>query len=132
MVRIDQSTLDMLNAGEKTKPKKNKYNAKQIAIDGYIFQSTKEGNRYQELKMQEHCGIVKNLELQPKFVLQEGFRHKGKWISPIRFTPDFRYKKDNEIIVEDVKGGKATKTEAYSIRKRLLLKQNPDIIFIET
>ena len=115
------------------KKKRNKYGAKKVEIDGHVFDSKKEGNRYLELKLQQHAGFIMNLELHPKFILQEGFRHKGKSISSIKFTPDFRYKrKDGELVVEDVKGGKATKTEAYSIRRRLLLKQNPEITFIET
>lgn len=116
----------------KTEKKRNKFGAKKVIIDGIEFDSTKEGNRYRELKLQEHRGFIKNLELQPKFVLQEAFRYKGKHVASIKFTLDFRYKKEGKIIIEDVKGGKATKTEAYSIRRRLLLKQNPDINFIET
>ena len=112
--------------------KRHKYNAKSIVIDGHKFPSKKEGKRYLELKLQQHCGFIKNLELQPRYILQDGFRRKGKWISQIAFTPDFRYHKDCEIFVEDVKGGNATKTEAYSIRKRLLLKKELDINFIET
>ena len=119
---------------EDKKKKQSKYKNKKIEIDGHLFDSKKEGKRYQELKLQQHCGFIKGLELQPKFMLQEGFRHKSfkRKQTSIKFTPDFRYEKDGELWIEDVKGGKATKTEAYNIRKRLFLNQNPDINFIET
>lgn len=82
--------------------------------------------------MQEHRGFISDLELQPKFILQEKFSYKGKVIRAITFKADFKYLKKGEVIIEEVKGGNATKTEAYRIRKKLLLKRYPDINFIET
>ncbi len=136
MVNIDQSQLDVLNAGKNLaqvkKPKKNKYSAEKTTSDGKVFDSKKEAARYVELKFQEHCGLISNLETQPKYILQEGFKYNGKKKAAITFKLDFRYEKDGELIVEDVKGGNATITEAYSIRRRLLLKKFPEINFIET
>jgi len=110
-------------------PKKHKYNAKKIIIDGIEFDSKKEAKRYQELKMLEKAGKIKDLQLQPVFLLQEGFYYQGKAIRQITYRADFEYvdEKGNRV-VEDVKG---FKTDVYKLKKKLFLKKNPDVIFKE-
>ena len=110
-------------------PKKHKYNAKKIVIDGIEFDSKKEGKRYQELKMLEKAGKIKDLKLQPVFLLQEGFYYQGKAIRQITYRADFEYvdEKGNRV-VEDVKG---FKTDVYKLKKKLFLKKYPDVIFKE-
>ena len=108
--------------------KKHKYNAKKIVIDGIEFDSKKEGKRYQELKMLEKAGKIKDLKLQPKFLLQESFKYKGKTQRAIFYIADFEYIKDGKRIVEDVKG---VKTDVYKLKKKLFLKKYPDVIFKE-
>ena len=46
---------------------RNKYGAKPTIVDGTRFDSTKEANRYGELRLLEKAGAITNLELQPKF-----------------------------------------------------------------
>ena len=122
-------SIDVLEAG-KEPAKSHKYGAKKTTVDGIRFDSKKEAARYRELKFQEHCGLISDLELQPEFVLQDGFRHCGKWIYPIKYRGDFRYKnKFGYTIVEDTKGHK---TKVYNIKKKMLLKRYPDINFLET
>ncbi len=111
------------------KKNKNKYNAKKVVIDGITFASTKEGKRYQELKFQEHCGVISDLELQPKYILQDKFIHKSKSYRQIVYIGDFRYKRDSETWVEDTKG---FKNQIYRIKKKMLLKKYNNINFIET
>jgi hypothetical protein len=110
---------------------RNKYNSKKTIINGITFHSKKEGNRYAELLLLERSGEIKDLELQPKFVLQEPFtdsqhrKHRA-----ITYKADFRYRtKDNMIFVEDVKG---FKTEIYKIKKKLFLRRFDHLTFIET
>jgi len=80
-------------------PRKNKYNAKKTVIDGIKFDSLKEGDRYMELVMLERGGIIRDLELQPRYdVVVNGCKI-------CYYKADFRYL-DNEKgqqIVEDVK-----------------------------
>jgi very-short-patch-repair endonuclease len=40
-----------------------------------------------------------------------------------RYSADFAYtdRRTGQLVVEDVKGGEATKTQAYQLRKKLLL-----------
>ena len=48
---------------------KSKYGAKKVEIDGIIFDSKKEGRRYQELKMLQKAGEISNLQRQVKYIL---------------------------------------------------------------
>lgn len=48
-----------------------KYNNKKITVDGQIFDSKKEANRYKELRLLEKAGEIKDLRTQVKFKLME-------------------------------------------------------------
>jgi len=110
-------------------PKKHKYNAKPVEFEGFKFDSKKELKRYQELKMLEKAGKIKDLELQPVFLIQEGFYYRGKAIRQITYRADFEYIDENgNRVVEDVKG---FKTDVYKLKKKLFLKKYPDVIFKE-
>ena len=100
----------------------HKYNAKKTAVDGITFDSRKEATRYRELKALERVGKIDRLELQPRFVLMDGFRYEGKAIRKIEYVADFLYRDLStcELIVEDVKG---VKTDVYKIKKKLFLKR---------
>ncbi len=94
--------------------KRNKFNARTRCIDGVNFGSSKEARRWLDLKLLEAAGAIQQLEAHPRFDLVVNGVHVGF------YTADSRYvTKDGEAIVEDVKGGRSTKTEAYSLRKRL-------------
>lgn len=104
----------------------NKYNAITKTVDGVTFQSKKEASRYIELKLLAQAGEIVDLELQPKFVLQEGFRNgQGKKIRDITWTGDFKYFEDGEEIVEDVKG---VLTQATGIRHKLFMFKYPQYV----
>lgn len=91
--------------------------------------SLKEARRFDELYVLAKAGKISDLILQPSFILQEGFRDKnGKHHREIKYIADFKYTKDGEVIIEDVKG---FKTEIYRIKKKLLLHKHPDINFKE-
>lgn len=100
----------------------HKYNAKKTAVDGITFDSKKEATRYRELKALEHVGKIDKLELQPRFVLMDGFRYEGKAVRKIEYVADFVYRdlSTYELIVEDVKG---VKTDVYKLKKKLFLKR---------
>ena len=99
----------------------HKYHAKKTTVDGITFDSRKEAERYKELKALERVGKIDRLELQPRFVLMEGFRYDGKAIRKIEYVADFLYRDLStlEIVVEDVKG---VKTDVYKLKKKLFLK----------
>jgi len=127
---INADTLACLDAGKpKQRAKRNKYNAKKVVIDGIKFDSIGEGRRYQELKLQEHCGVISGLELQPEFVLQEKFKVNGKVERAIKYRADFWYLENGEMVVEDFKG---KKTEVYKIKRKMFLKKFPEYKFLES
>lgn len=101
--------------------RRNKYRAVKTYVDGIRFDSMKEARRYQELQLMERAGAIEDLELQPKFLLQESFRLDGKTHRKIEYIADFKYwdVEKGSWVVEDVKG---VKTEVYKIKKKLFLK----------
>lgn len=100
--------------------KKSKYGAVKTQIDGHTFDSKKESKRFQELKLLERAGKIKDLKLQPKFELQPSFIKNGKLYHSINYIADFSYFDVNKrtTIVEDVKS-EATKTKVYEIKRKL-------------
>lgn len=95
----------------------NKYSAKKITVDGEEFDSRKEAERYAELKLLERAGVIRDLRRQEEFLLIPKF---GKERSA-KYHADFSYIdcETGERVVEDVKS-KATKTEAYILRRKLM------------
>lgn len=102
--------------------RKSKYRAVKTTIDGITFDSKKEAARYKELKLLEKAGEIKDLGLQPRFTLQESFKHEGKTQRSITYIADFIYwdEKAKATVVEDVKGHK---TQVYGIKKKMFLKR---------
>lgn len=109
-----------------------KYHNKKTEVDGYTFDSKKEARRYSELKLLESAGEIVNLQLQPKFLLQDSFKYDGKTMRKIEYIADFRYVENGKDVVEDVKSPITRKHPVYSIKKKLLLKKYPQITFLET
>lgn len=95
-----------------------KYKNKKVIIDGIKFDSQKEGNRYEELKLLQRANEIKELELQKKFELQPSFKINGKTIIAIKYICDFYYydNKLHKYIVEDTKG---FKTKEYMIKRKI-------------
>lgn len=114
--------------------RKNKYNAKKVIIDGIGFDSEKEGMRYVVLKKAQKEGIISDLELQPQYIILPAikgtrvkhFKRKPDEVEeytiqqPIRYTADFRYVKNKEVVVEDIKGSKYTVSRDLPLRLKLM------------
>lgn len=92
----------------------NKYGNKKTEVDGIEFASIKEARRYGELKLMLIAGEIRALEVHPSWLLEVN----GQRIA--RYTADFGYDTDAGAVVEDCKGGKATKTAVYQIKKKLM------------
>ncbi len=108
--------------------KKPKYGNFKTIVDGIKFDSQLEANRYKILKAAQNQGLIKNLELQPKFLLQSGFYNKHPlksykhWekMQPINYIADFRYtrREDATCIIEDTKG---LATPEYKLKLKMFL-----------
>jgi len=100
--------------------KPSKYRAVPTVVDGICFDSKKEAARYGELKMLEKAGKIRQLKLQPWFVLMAPFMGAravhdiNDWVKSYRREVVGRYRADfsywtqvgsaDVFIVEDVKG----------------------------
>jgi hypothetical protein len=101
-------------------------------VSGIRFDSKKEANRYKELRLLVAAGSIKDLVLQPRYLLQDSFKDAmGKKHRKIEYVSDFEYF-DCELgrtIVEDVKG---FRTDVYRIKKKLFLNKHRDYYFVES
>lgn len=98
--------------------RQSKYWAERTKVDEIDFDSKKEANRYNELRILEKAWKITNLRLQPKFLLQESFKYNWCTEKRVSYVSDFAYTQDNEKIVEDVKW---FKTDIYKIKRKLFL-----------
>jgi len=109
----------------------NKYFNKKVIIDGIPFDSKKEGKRYTELKLLKRAGLIRDLELQPVYVLQPKYTNKkGENIRAITYKADFVYYdiKKEQYIVEDTKG---FRTDVYKLKKKLFEYVYPELTIEE-
>lgn len=119
---------------------RTKYKAKKTEVDGITFDSMKEAKRYQELKILEAAGQIKDLRLQvpyelipairePDTIGKRGGKIKGKLIErAVIYKADFVYLEKLDIpfsdqekwgeVVEDVKG---MRTKEYILKRKLML-----------
>ena len=103
----------------------NKYHNKKIVVDGLVFDSKLEANRWSELSLLVKAGEIEELERQKRFTLQEPFiTGDGERIRAITYIADFVYKdkRTGRLIAEDAKG---VKTDVYRLKKKLFLKAYP-------
>lgn len=113
----------------------NKYRNKKIIVDGEVFDSKREYQRWCELKLLEKAGEIWGLERQVKYVLipaQHEFtgeyykrgKHKGEpkpgklLEREVSYIADFVYFIDVEQVVEDCKG---MRTKEYILKRKLML-----------
>ena len=102
----------------------SKYKNKKVQIDMYVFDSIAESRRYKELALLEKAGEIENLQLQPKFLLQDSFKKNGKTYRKIEYIADFMYEEKGKVIVEDVKG---METKEFKIKRKLFEYKYPDL-----
>ena len=95
--------------------KASKYHNRKTLVDGIQFDSQKEANRYQELILMERAGLIRSIELQPRYDLIVNGHKLGF------YKGDFRYEvvATSILMVEDVKSP-ATKTAVYCLKKKLM------------
>ena len=113
--------------------KKSKYNNKKVVYQGISFDSKKEMERYMYLLGAQKNGVITDLQRQVKFELipavrEEYIEHlktkdkvKTRTLQlAITYTCDFSYKKDGELVIEDVKASPKMLPKEYILKKKLL------------
>lgn len=101
------------------KSKRNKFNAVRCEFDGMKFDSKAEMARYGELRLLQLTGAISALKHHPVLDLPAG----------VKYEADFRYTEQGRVIVEDVKGGKATQTAAFRLKWKQAKELYPDYEF---
>ena len=111
-------------------PKRPKYGNRKVVINGYMFDSKSEGDRYCELWLLQKGGVISGLELQPEFVLRDGYtKPDGKKVRPIKYVADFAYTEDGREVVEDVKSVATEKNAVFRLKKKMFEERHPDKVF---
>ena len=113
------------------KYQKTKYHNQKTKVNNIEFDSKKEANRFNELKLLEKAGLIKELEIQKKFELQPKYiNNNGEHIRAITYIADFFYYdcKEGIYIVEDTKG---FKTDVYILKKKLFEYVYPNLTIKE-
>lgn len=120
-----------------SKNKVSKYSSRKVEVDGIVFDSKKEAQRYSQLKALEASGAISDLQRQKKYILiptqrewnnemykkgpRKGEFKKGKVLEKeCSYVADFVYidNKNGELVVEDTKG---FRTRDYIIKRKLML-----------
>jgi hypothetical protein len=127
MTRISEKKA--VEIGLIPKQTKSKYHSRKTIVDDIMFDSKREADYYGELKLRKRAGDILDFELQPEFVLLNGFRRDGKAIRAIKYRADFKVVyKDFSVEIVDVKG---YLTKEYALKKKMLLAKFPDMWFTE-
>ena len=113
---------------------KRKYNNKKVSINGRVFDSKREAERFLVLSDAERRGIISNLECQPTWELVPHqyrteivqLKTKTKEVQrlverKIEYTADFKYIKNGEVVVEDVKINKFLLPKEFVLKRKLML-----------
>ena len=102
-----------------------KYNNKKTVVDDIVFDSRDESLYYEALKDMKLNGLIKDFELQPKFILQEAFVKDCKKYRPITYIADFRViNNDGSVYLVDIKGMLTTE---FKIKLKLFNYKYPNI-----
>lgn len=128
---VETLTVDEARAaGLLPKGGDNKFNARRTpCANGHNHDSEVEAKRCNELHLMERAGEIHSLRIYPSIELQPSFTHNGKRERAITYTADFSYYVPHSPwqVIEEIKGGKATQTEAFKIKRKLLLYRGKDI-----
>ena len=107
-----------------------KYSNRKTVVDGEVFDSKKEAQRYGELLLLEKAGAISYLQRQVKFLLiptqreadtrgPRGGIRKGRTLEKeCAYIADFVYYENGRMVVEDTKG---FRTKEYIIKRKLML-----------
>lgn len=107
----------------------NKYRNRPTVRGSIRFDSRAEARRYAELELLQAAGVIRDLRPHPSYVLQDKFKHQGQVVRAIRYEGDAEYfdVETGRRTVEDVKGGRATRTAVFEIKRKMFMYKYPDI-----
>lgn len=108
----------------------NKMGNTPTEVDGILFASKTEAACYGELKLRERIGEIRDLRLQPKYLLQEAFTDSdGIKQRAIHYIADFEYYdtvKEKTVVVD----AKGRELETFKVKAKLFRKRYPELKFV--
>lgn len=109
-------------------PRTNKYSAQRVTVDGVVFASKREAARYGELLLLQQAGEIRDLVLQPRYLLlaaftdSDGVKHRRA-----EYVGDFGYVERGGLVVcEDAKG---FSSQLFRLKWKLVKWMHPTVTF---
>lgn len=99
---------------------RSKYHAKKTCVDGIVFDSKREADRYIVLKSMEEDGTIEDLRRQVRYELVPAFDVDGRHYRPVYYVADFVYREGGHEVIEDVKG---MMTDIYKLKRKLFARR---------
>lgn len=113
--------------GIKKSAPRHKYGARKTIVDGIKFDSQLEAKYYYHLMTLKQLDQVKEIELQPEFLIQDKKKYKGETIRKIVYKLDFKVVyNDGYTEYIDVKG---MTTPISQLKLKLVKGMYPDVNF---
>ena len=108
--------------GSLPKPKRSKYGNRKIMLDGILFDSIAEMNRWAKLRQWEMAGAISELKRQVPYLVCPPVRLcEEDRASGIKYVVDFQYNHTTDgLVLEDVKG---IDTPISRLKRRLIKHQ---------
>ncbi len=115
-------------------PKRSKYNVDlspagkaKRTCDGILFGSEAEMRAYKVLRIAAGHGLISDLKLQPRYVLQEPFTDgQGTRHRAVAYVGDFYFIREGKRVVVDVKGREAP---GFRAKWKMAIKLYPEVTF---
>ena len=101
--------------------RRNKYGNRKTELDGIVFDSRKEAQRYAELQMLERTGLISDLKRQVRFEIVPTVRGNGDTSRARYYVADFTYIQEGQKVIEDVKSPATRADKVYSLKKALMV-----------
>ena len=117
-MRLSESEFLAL-MGKEAPAKKNKYKNVRVYVYGnglvseeklpnlgkpeMVFDSIKEYERWEELKLLERAKVIRGLKRQYPIIVSDEYTKDGKKVKAVVYKADFVYMRGDEAVVEDVK-----------------------------
>lgn len=114
----DDVTIALLNGAAPAHAKPSKYGNQPTLTDAGLADSKAEAARWAELRLLERAGEITGLRFHPRYKLS----------ARIVYEADSDYWEAGRLVVEDVKGGKATQTPAFKLKWKLMAECYPDVL----
>jgi hypothetical protein len=107
-----------------------KYHSKKTVVNGIMFDSKLEAERYKQLLLLEKAGAISDLKLQPEIQIAEGWtdpqtgeKHRSRF-----YVGDFKYLdcENHCWVIEDAKG---IETDVFRLKWEYVQSEHPEYLF---